>query len=391
MIPVPEARQLILEKCMPSRTEDVDLLAAIGMVLSADVYSPIDTPPFDQSAVDGYAFSFSDWDQQSPLKIEGEIPAGHASHEKMKAHHTVRIFTGAPVPPGMETVVMQEKVEVHGKELHIKDPQLILGSNVRLKGSQTKAGTLALPKGHLLTPASISFLASLGIAIVQVYELPRVRIIVTGKELVLAGAILKAGMIYESNSAGLTAALKILGITPLSVEVIDDDERAIMRAINRTIDADILILTGGASVGDYDFVPSALEKCGVQKVFHKVKQKPGKPLYFGVENQTLIFGLPGNPAAVLSCFYQYIRPVIQRFAGKPHDPYFNLPLADAYKKKPGLTHFLKGKVEDGKVNILESQESYLMNSFAYANCLIELEEEKEVFVAGEMVKVLMIN
>ena len=376
---------------MPSRTEDVDLLAAIGMVLSADVYSPIDTPPFDQSAVDGYAFSFSKWDKKNPLKIEGEIPAGHVSHEKIKAHQAVRIFTGAPVPSGMDTVVMQEKVEIDGKEMHVKDPLLVGGSNVRLKGSQTKAGILALPKGHLLTPASISFLASLGIAIVQVYELPRVRIIVTGKELVHSGAILKEGMIYESNSAGLTAALKILGITPLSVEVIDDDERAIMRAINRTIDADILILTGGASVGDYDFVPSALEKCGVQKVFHKVKQKPGKPLYFGVENQSLIFGLPGNPAAVLSCFYQYIRPVIQRFAGKPDSLYFTLPLATAYKKKPGLTHFLKGKVEEGKVLILESQESYMMNSFAHANCLIELEEEREVFEAGELVKVLMIN
>src|SRR6187431_207074 len=313
MIPVQEARQLIAEKCMPSRKEEVELIHSVGMVLAEDVYSPIDTPPFDQSAVDGYAFSFSQWNQKGPLTIVGEIPAGHVAHEKMKAHQTMRIFTGAHVPSGMDTVVMQEKVEVLGNELHIKDPQLVGGSNVRLKGSQTKAGTLALPKGHLLTPASISFLASLGIAIVQVYELPRVRIIVTGKELVLAGAILKAGMIYESNSAGLTAALKMLGITPLSVEVIDDDERAIMRAINRTIDADILILTGGASVGDYDFVPSALEKCGVQKVFHKVKQKPGKPFYFGVENQTLVFGLPGNPAAVLSCFYQYIVPVIENF------------------------------------------------------------------------------
>lgn len=376
---------------MPSRTEDVDLLAAIGMVLSSDVYSPIDTPPFDQSAVDGYAFSFSKWDQQSPLTIAGEVPAGHVVHEKMKAHQAVRIFTGAHVPADMDTVVMQEKVEVHGIELHIRDPQLVRGSNVRLKGSQTKAGSLALAKGHLLTPASISFLASLGIAIVQVYELPRVRIIVTGKELVPSGAKLKAGMIYESNSAGLTAALKMLGITPLSVEVIDDDEKAIMRAINRTIDADILILTGGASVGDYDFVPSALEKCGVQKVFHKVKQKPGKPFYFGVENQTLIFGLPGNPAAVLSCFYQYIRPVIERFGGQPSSLNLMLPLADAYKKKAGLTHFLKGKVEDSKVVILESQESYLMNSFAHANCLIELEEDKESYAAGDVVKVLMIN
>jgi len=302
----------------------------------------------------------------------------------------MRIFTGAQVPAVMDTVVMQERVELRGKEIEINDPLLFAGSNVRLKGSQTKSGSLALAKGHLMTPASISFLASLGVAIVQVYDKPKVRIIVTGKELVHPGGVLKQGMIYESNSAGLVAALHVLGISALSVEVIDDDEMAIMRAINRTIDADILILTGGASVGDYDFVPSALEKCGVQKVFHKVKQKPGKPFYFGVENQTLVFGLPGNPAAVLSCFYQYIVPVIENFTDRQYGAKRKLSLAESFKKKPGLTHFMKGKTDGGTVRILESQESYLMNSFAHADCLIELEEEKEVFAAGDIVNVLMI-
>jgi molybdopterin molybdotransferase len=242
-----------------------------------------------------------------------------------------------------------------------------------------------------VTPASISFLASLGIGTVSVFDKPRVRIIVTGKELVPSGVALKEGKIYESNSAGLTAALKMCGIIPLSMEVIDDDETAIRHAINRASDSDIVILTGGASVGDYDFVPSSLEKCGVQKVFHKVRQKPGKPLYFGVENQTLFFGLPGNPAAVLSCFYQYIIPAISSFTRRTYGEGRKMTLTVAYKKKPGLTHFLKAKTDGDRVVILESQESYLMNSFALADCLIELEEDKEIFTAGDIVNVLMID
>jgi molybdopterin molybdotransferase len=391
MISVPEARQLIAARVKLLRKEDRPLPDALGYILAEDIFSAIDVPPFDQSAVDGYAFAFADCNREDAIVVDGEIQAGSFFSEHVNAQHAVRIFTGAPVPASTDTVVMQEKVEVEGKEIWINDDQLVSGSNVRLKGSQTRKGDKALQRGHLINPATISFLASLGVASVRVYGKPKVRIIVTGKELVTPGIPLKSGKIYESNSAGLAAALQASGITPLSIEVVDDDERAIIHAINRSSDVDILILTGGASVGDYDFVPSALTKCGVLKVFHKVKQKPGKPFFFGIEGDMLVFGLPGNPAAVLSCYYQYIAPSIAGMEGKSSLTGRRAVLTNGYKKKPGLTYFLKGKTTFNNVEILDSQESYLMNSFAHANCLIELEEEKEVFAAGDTVQIYMIQ
>ena len=173
--------------------------------------------------------------------------------------------------------------------------------------------------------------------------------------------------------------------------MVDDNEEEIMKAITNHLQSDIIILTGGVSVGDYDFVGTALEKCGVKKIFHKVKQKPGKPLYFGVHNQTLVFALPGNPAAVLTCFYEYIVPAISSYTGKTYFKKLKLSLANDFTKKPGLTYFLKGTTNLNSVIVLNHQESYLMNSFALADCIVELEEDKVQFRKGDMVDISMIN
>lgn len=391
MISVSEARKLIAARVKRLKAEERPLPESLGYILAEDIFSLIDVPPFNQSAVDGYAFSFADCDPQNALIVDGEIQAGSFYKEKIDSQHAVRIFTGSPVPLSVDTVVMQEKVEADGKEIRINDDLLVAGSNVRLQGSQTKKGDIALKKGHLINPATISFLASLGIASIQVYGKPKVRIIVTGKELVPPGIPLKNGKIYESNSAGLAAALQTSGIIPLSIEVVDDDELDIIHTINRSSDVDVLILTGGASVGDYDFVPSALTKCGVLKVFHKVKQKPGKPFFFGIEGDMLVFALPGNPAAVLSCYYLYIAPTIAGMEGREQLSGRKLPLNNDVKKKQGLTYFLKGKMSEHGVEVLDSQESYLMNSFAHADCLIELEEERDVYEAGESVLIHKIS
>ena len=390
MIPVAEARKLIEQNCKGSREEVLRLIDALDRALSADVISPMDTPPFHQSAVDGYAFRFSDWDRKAGLEVLGEVQAGNVYGSEIKSTQAIRIFTGAPVPDGLDTVVMQEKVEVQGDFIYIKDEPLVAGANVRLRGSQTKTGDVVLKKGHRMTPASISFLASLGILEVPVFANPYIRIIVTGKELVLPGGKIEGGQIYESNSFALGTALRAMGISPIAVEIVEDDEPAIMHAITTALDADILILTGGASVGLYDLVPSSLEKCGVQKIFHKVKQKPGKPFYFGTYVDTLIFALPGNPAAVLSCFYEYITPAIGRFTGRQYQKRQKMILAHDFQKKSGLTHFMKGKTKANTVFILDHQESYLMNSFAHADALVELEEDREVFLKGDLVDVLMI-
>ena len=391
MISVAEAHKLITENCSDGKVENILLSKSQGYILVTPVYSLVDTPPFHQSAMDGYAFSFENWDGKSELEVCGEIQAGNENVIELKPNQAVRIFTGAAMPVNAETVVMQEHVTINGNTIHIENKKLTKGANVRLQSSQTKKGELALDKGQLLTAPAISFLASIGIAKVGVFSKPVIGIIVTGKELVQPGNEITEGKIYESNSFGLSAGLNALGITSIFVEVVDDVEEEIVQAITRQLSCcDILILTGGVSVGDYDFVPAALEKCGVKNIFHKVKQKPGKPIYFGKRNDTLVFGLPGNPASVLTCFYEYVVPAIYLFSKKQFSKKIKMPLANDYKKKAGLTYFLKGKTNNENVTILNNQESYLMNSFALADCIIELEEEKEEFVKGEMVNVLMI-
>ena len=390
MIQVSEAKELIIKNGITSRIEELPLLEALGCILARDVTAGIDTPPFHQSAMDGYAFSYENWDKKSNLSVVGEIQTGNYSSERLKANQAVRIFTGAPIPLGGDTVVMQEKVLVDNKAIKVLDENISEGGNVRPKGSQTKKGEIALKKGQLLTPAGISYLAGIGISKVSVFAKPRVSIIATGKELVQAGNEISKGKIFESNAIGLVAALHQLNIQPVSVELVDDVEEEIEQAISNQLQSDILILTGGVSVGDYDLVPASLEKCGVQKVFHKIKQKPGKPIYFGKYQQTLVFALPGNPAAVMSCFYEYVVLAISHFTQKKYYKTLDLPLTKDFSKKPGLTYFLKGKTGEADVSILDSQLSYLLNSFAVADCLVVLDEEKEHFKKGDLVPVSMI-
>ena len=390
MINVKEAKQLIDENCCTLKVETLTLLEANGSILAEPIYAVIDTPPFHQSAMDGYAFSFENWNKKSNLTVIGEIQTGNYSDKIVQSNQAVRIYTGAPIPPGTDTVVMQEKISKDGNTIQILDALLVNGTNVRPQGSQTKKGELALQEKQLLTPVAISFLAGIGISEVKVFAKPTISIIVTGKELAKAEDTITEGKIFESNSIGLIAALQQLGINPVSVEVVDDVEEEIEKAISNQLSSDILILTGGVSVGDYDLVPASLEKCGVEKIFHKIKQKPGKPFYFGRHNQTLVFALPGNPAAVMSCFYEYVVQAISSFTQKEYFKKMAFPLAEDFNKKAGLTFFLKGKMGEKTVTVLNNQESYKLNSFAVADCLIEFDEEGENFKKGDLVNVRMI-
>ncbi|WP_396170805.1 molybdopterin molybdotransferase MoeA [Flavobacterium sp.] len=390
MINVKEAKELIQENCSTLKVVKLPLLEANGSILAEPVYAVMDTPPFHQSAMDGYVFSFENWDKESDLKVIGEIQTGSYSNTIVQPNEAVRIYTGAPIPPGTDTVVMQEKVNREGNALQILDAALVATANVRPQSSQTQKGELALQSGQLLTPVAISFLAGIGINKVSVFSKPTVSIIVTGKELAGADDEISEGKIFESNSIGLIAALQQLGIDPVSVEVVDDVEEEIEKSITNQLSSDILILTGGVSVGDYDLVPASLEKCGVQKIFHKIKQKPGKPFYFGRHNQTLVFALPGNPAAVMSCFYEYVVQAIGSFTQKEYFKKIALPLTEDFNKKAGLTFFLKGKIGDNNVTVLNNQESYKLNSFAVADCLIEFDEEGEYFKKGDLVNLRMI-
>lgn len=388
MISVKDAKELVQQNAKILSPVALPLIEAAGLVLAEDIYSNFDIPAFRQSAMDGYAFRFDNWTKNPRLSIEDEIPAGRTDEVALSTNKAMRIFTGAPLPSGADTVVMQEKTEVTGTTLKITDEQLQRGANVRPIGSEILKGTLGLAKGSKLTPGAIGFLATIGKDKVAVYPAPKVSIIVTGKELQQPGTSLQHGQVYECNSYMLHAALQQLQIKVVLIEHADDELSVLQQMIAKhLLIADVLLITGGVSVGDYDFVTPALKQYGVEQVFYKIKQKPGKPLYFGKKENRLVFGLPGNPSSVLTCYYEYVVPALEmmtqraNFILKHH-----LPLTADYYKKTGLTHFLKSYCAKNSVAILAGQESYKLQSFAKANCIVCLPEERDEFKKGELVE-----
>ena len=393
MISVTEAKKKILENGGPGKPVMLPLHKAFNLTLAADVYADRDIPAYPQSAMDGYAFSFNGWMLHRELIIEGEMAAGSSETLVVEPQRAVRIFTGAAVPQGTDTVVMQEKVRTENDRLIIEDEQLKQGINVRPKGSEITAGALAMQKGTRLTPAAAGFLAGIGIANVQAYPQPSVSIILTGNELQQPGSGLNYGEVYESNSYSLRAALLQLHITDVKIQQVPDDLAALTNALQQALhSSDIILLTGGVSVGDYDFVLQAAASCKVDTVFHKVSQKPGKPLYFGRREEKLVFGLPGNPSSVLTCFYMYVVPAIEHFCQHSCGlQTIKAPIGKSYKKPQGLTHFLKGYYDGQKASPLTAQESYRMYSFAQANCLIQIDETVTDCSEGTQVDVHLLN
>jgi len=389
MISVTEAKEIIDKNIITLSPVKMQLHQAAGMVLAEDVYALVNIPAFTQSSMDGYAFSFDDWKKHKSLKIKGEMAAGSNETFSLSPGNTVRIFTGAPLPAGADTVVMQEKTKIENDDLIIEDENIMQGLNLRAKGSEIKAGKLALAKETSLMPAAIGFLAGVGITKVLVYPFPSVSIIVTGNELQQPGHPLMQGQVYESNSFSLQAALKQLHISEVKVYKAEDTLETVTLVLKEELfQSDVVFLTGGVSVGDYDFVAAAAAKNGVEKIFHKIKQRPGKPFFFGKKDSKLVFGLPGNPASVLTCFYEYVEPALKKIAKqKTGLRVMQAPLSEPFNKATGLTHFLKGFYDGKKVTTLHAQESYRLSSFANANCLIKIDEEVTVCEKGELVEI----
>jgi molybdopterin molybdotransferase len=287
---------------------------------------------------------------------------------------------------------MQEKISMENDLIIPQDHNLKKGSNVREIGSEIRAGQLAMAAGTVLSPAAIGFLAGIGVADIDVIPSPKVAIIITGNELKKPGEELDFGQVYESNSFSLSAALSLEGINQVSILHAEDDLAVLTHKLNEALRiADVVLLTGGVSVGDYDYVVQASSNCGIRQIFHKIKQKPGKPLYFGKKDTQLIFGLPGNPSSVLSCYYNYVLPALKQLSRKENSTKeITAKLAASCSKPTGLTHFLKGIYDRGTVTALNAQESFRLISFAHANCLISLEEEETDFHAGQTVNVILL-
>jgi len=384
---VHEARQIVGENALPLGSILHPVATAAGYVLSAPVYSPVSVPGFMQSSMDGYAIRVQD--AGLVLPVQDELPAGTTRQVQLKAEQAIRVFTGGPVPEGADAIVQKEWVMATDAGICIAEPEhVVAGAHIRMPGADIQAGDLALPEGTLLHPYMISYLAGLGITQVEIYRRPKLSLVITGNELIEPGLSLEYGQVYESNSYGLTAALKQAGAEAVlqwrAKDALDETEKAIAAALQQS---DVLLLTGGVSVGEYDYVVQACLTQGVELLFHGVKQRPGKPLFFGRKGQQLVFGLPGNPASVLSCYQQYVLPALHRITGRKTVPPQMAQLTHAYEKKGSLTVFLKGHYEAGIVTVLPAQASFQLSAFATANCWIELDETRNDFAALQQVPV----
>ena len=392
MISVIEAKKIVSENVSSLEPVTLSLQKSVGLILAEDVYASMDIPAFPQSSMDGYAFSSQGWKKHKKLKIAGEVAAGSNETFTLNPTNTVRIFTGAAVPTGADTVIMQEKVQIENGELKFEDETLQPGNSVRHKGSEIKAGALALEKNSVLSPAAIGFLAGIGVTEIKVYPTSSITIIITGNELQQPGEALQHGQVYESNSFALKAVLRQLHISEIKILYAIDRSEVVSETLKKALkQADVVLLTGGISVGDYDFVLQAATECGVEKLFHKIKQRPGKPLYFGKKENKLVFGLPGMPSSVLTCFYQYVIPALEKLSKRKIGlQTLQVPLERSFKKAAGLTHFLKG-FYNGKTAIpLDAQESFRLSSFAKANCLIQVGEDTTTLKEGELVDVYLL-
>ncbi len=374
MISVEEALAIIQDSITPTNNfERLEVSKAIGHTLFEDVISPINMPPFRQSAMDGYAVCIND---EPTYKIIDEVKAGDGHHPVLKKGEAVRIFTGAPVPDTANAIIIQEKAHIESQVLTtIVEPSL--HENIRPLGEQTLKGQTALKRGTLLTPAAIGYITSLGITEVIVYRKLSIAIVVTGNELAEAGNDLTYGQIYESNAIMLSSALANLHYQNVSHFKVEDNYKNTVETLEKAFAAnDIVLVSGGISVGDYDFVGKALQELEVKQLFYKVKQKPGKPLFFGKKEDKIVFALPGNPAAALSSFYVYVFPAIQKLSGNLDFSLTRTKVRSAsnYTKKGDRAQFLKAIHTSGKAEILEGQSSSMLHTFALANALVFVPE-----------------
>ena len=396
-MPVAKARELIARFLTPvSAVERLHIRAALGRVLAEDVISPLDVPAHDNSAMDGYAVRFTDLkaDGEASLKIVGSAFAGVPFQDVVKAGECVRIMTGGVVPAGCDTIVMQEHATLLGDMVRIGAGHK-QGQHFRRAGEDLKTGQVALKRGLALRPAEIGLIASLGIGEISVYRKLRVAFFSTGDELRSIGTLLGEGQIYDSNRYTIHGMLTRLDCEVIDMGVVRDDPKLLEQAFGTAAQtADVVITSGGVSVGEADFVKDLLERLG-EVVFWKIAMKPGRPLAYGRIGNAHFFGLPGNPVSVMVTFYQFVREALLRLSGRdpvPPLPTFRVPCTSSLKKAPGRTEFQRGVLARDasgiwSVRVTGEQGSGILRSMTEANCFIILPEAQGNVAAGTLVEV----
>ena len=396
-MPVAKAREFIARFLTPiSAIERLHIRSALGRVLAADVISPLNVPSHDNSAMDGYALRFADLKSagETRLKITGTAFAGVPFQGIAKQGECVRIMTGAVMPKGLDTIVMQEHAKADGDHVTVGGGHK-QGQHLRLAGEDLKTGQVALKRGLQVRPAEVGLIASLGINEVSVYRRLRVAFFSTGDELVSIGSTLGEGQIYDSNRYTINGMLQRLGCEVIDMGVVRDDPQLIEQAFQSAAQtADVVITSGGVSVGEADFVKAMLDRLG-EVVFWKIAMKPGRPLAYGHIGGAHFFGLPGNPVSVMVTFYQFVRDALLTLSGRdplPSVPSFRVPCTTPLKKAPGRTEFQRGVLTQDaagnwSVAVTGEQGSGILRSMCEANCFIILPTDQGNVGAGTLVEV----
>ena len=373
LMPVDEALARVLGAGKKLGAEFIKLDDVIGRVLAKDLEAKRDQPPFQSSAMDGYSARHEDLG--GPLKLVGIAAAGHRFKGTVKRGQAVRILTGAPLPKGADTIVIQENVSLSGKELVVHESPA-LGRNIRPRGLDFKKNAVLISAGTRVTARDIGLMAAANAAVVSVRKRPRVVLFTTGDELVLPGDRPRTDQIFSSNSHALAAMLNAWGAEVMNLGIVRDDMKATIAAIKKAANADILVTTGGASVGDHDYVQEALRRAGVKIGFWKIALRPGKPLMFGTKGKLSVLGLPGNPVSALVCARIFLKPLIGKMLGVDGaDVPVMARVAGALPANDERQDYLRATLryeEDGArvVHVFSKQDSSMQRNLRDADCLI---------------------
>jgi len=393
LLSVSQARARMLALVRPLEDEVVSLPAALGRILADAVVAMRDQPPFPTSAMDGYAVRSAD--TPGRLQVGGESAAGHGFEGRVEPGMAIRISTGAAIPDGTDTVVMQE--DVRRQSEHVTVPAILAGSNIRPRGGDFAAGTVLLPKGRRLDGAALSTVAASGAAKVRVVRAPRIAILSSGDELAAPGTEPGPFQIFDSVSFGIAGLAQAWGGVPNRLAVEKDNVEAIATAAQRGLkDGDLLVVLGGASVGDHDHARAALVKLDLDLAVEKIAIRPGKPTWFGATRHGLVLGLPGNPASALACATLFLRPLIEAMLGRDVQACIAMHKAQLLEALPAngpREHYLRARLEvdsHGRqiVQAFSDQDSSLVSVFAAANALVRLPPGAPASDAGALVDVL---
>ncbi|EOW6801817.1 molybdopterin molybdotransferase MoeA [Cronobacter muytjensii] len=392
------ALEEMLSRILPlSETQTLPLLKSMGRVTARAVTSPLDVPGFDNAAMDGYAVRLADLASGAWLPVAGKAFAGQPFNGEWPAGSVIRIMTGAPVPPGSEAVIMQEEAQTGDAGVRFTAPARA-GQHIRRRGEDIRQGAVVMEAGQKLSAAELPLLASLGIPEVEVVRKPRVAIFSTGDELQLPGQPLAEGQIYDTNRLAVHLMLEALGCDVINLGIIRDDPDALRAAfLEADREADVVLSSGGVSVGEADYTKTLLEELG-EIGFWKLAIKPGKPFAFGRLASSWFCGLPGNPVSAAVTFYQLVQPLLAKLSGQQvvRAPRLRVRAAERLKKSPGRLDFQRGVLRtgaDGQPEVVSTghQGSHIFSSFNQGNCFIVLERERGHVEPGEWVEVELFN